>query len=845
MTTVKKRNTLLVTIVSLIAAIVIACTLAVIPQTHAEEATPSEVNWGQNNIWDIADGTAGKISASGSTESKTLTVTAESKMDLFGSMNILIATPTDVFAPCLDGLSYDVEYKDIKDGDAIGTTFGSNIYVRDNGLGIIMTNNGGKGELSFQWGGGPVQAGTKITCIGYADLADVDPLKNADHVRGEKAGYPLADDTVAKAIPFTTADVKLNIRFSAYSTYRYQVTITALSGSFDESLKNVTDDKYTFYVYAPDIPDIYANEGAKTTYVGLTAKSGEEPTSKMIFSNGLDYGKNPDMIADADILPKEVYGTETLTPQEGNYIVNIPAADWVAAGNAVYAEDNANGSIWIGCDRESATDSFGTRIGPMDEFTLNGLSITADYRQVKLGSFFGIVLGKTPTPYYNTGSGLSVVMKMQANTQARVYLQAHHDVNNAGGDFRRGYRTVEDAKGKAPADHVDCFIFDCTLPTNGSPTAAPKFRYTFNKVEGEENIWKFTIEILDTTTKFNNIMAGDRNNGVGGVMENNTVTTASLYFNATEIEYTVQNAPNEPGLFNDNEHVYLSVAPMMQGDTQGMVIMHIEQPLGTKIDSEDVTVTLADGPYNWTGSAIEPAVTSVKVGENTIDPKNYRVSYKNNTNAGEAVAVVNFVGNYIGSAEATFDITGIDASAAVVTFPKESYDYTGAALKPRPTVMLGETEIPASTFMTDYKDNTNAGTATVTVIFRGGYTGQVTATFTINKIHVDGTEKDDVTAAYGCTIASVTTDKYGAGTYTVKDANGNAVTSDTLKDGVYTVTFAEEETNTITTYTYTVTVAAKAKGGCKSQVGTVPTVLGALALLGCSVMLAKKRRKQN
>ncbi|MBQ9668371.1 MAG: FIVAR domain-containing protein, partial [Prevotella sp.] len=65
--------------------------------------------------------------------------------------------------------------------------------------------------------------------------------------------------------------------------------------------------------------------------------------------------------------------------------------------------------------------------------------------------------------------------------------------------------------------------------------------------------------------------------------------------------------------------------------------------------------------------------------------------------------------------------------------------YTGEALEPTVTVMDGETMLAQGTHYTvAYSANTNAGTATVTVIAMGGsgYTGEARATFTIAKADI-------------------------------------------------------------------------------------------------------------
>lgn len=72
---------------------------------------------------------------------------------------------------------------------------------------------------------------------------------------------------------------------------------------------------------------------------------------------------------------------------------------------------------------------------------------------------------------------------------------------------------------------------------------------------------------------------------------------------------------------------------------------------------------------------------------------------------------------------------------AIVTLAETTFTYDGEAKEPAvSSVTLGNTTLTASTDYTPaYSNNVNAGTATVTVTGKGIYTGEATATFTINK----------------------------------------------------------------------------------------------------------------
>ena len=73
----------------------------------------------------------------------------------------------------------------------------------------------------------------------------------------------------------------------------------------------------------------------------------------------------------------------------------------------------------------------------------------------------------------------------------------------------------------------------------------------------------------------------------------------------------------------------------------------------------------------------------------------------------------------------------IDLTNAVVTAANQTY--SGSALTPVPTVTLNGETIPSTGYDVTYSDNTNAGTATITIIGKGDYTGTAIGTFTIAK----------------------------------------------------------------------------------------------------------------
>lgn len=78
----------------------------------------------------------------------------------------------------------------------------------------------------------------------------------------------------------------------------------------------------------------------------------------------------------------------------------------------------------------------------------------------------------------------------------------------------------------------------------------------------------------------------------------------------------------------------------------------------------------------------------------------------------------------------------MDLSTAEVTM-QDSFDYTGYAIVPKPTVVLeGQTLRYGVDYKLEYTDNIQPGTATVKIIGIIGYTGEIEKTFTIHPVEL-------------------------------------------------------------------------------------------------------------
>ena len=210
-------------------------------------------------------------------------------------------------------------------------------------------------------------------------------------------------------------------------------------------------------------------------------------------------------------------------------------------------------------------------------------------------------------------------------------------------------------------------------------------------------------------------------------------------------------------------------------------------------------------PQTYTGSPITPDIT-VKDGETklTLDT-DYTVAYGNNTNAGTATVTVSFKGNYANPATpltATFVIGPKTGTYSIDPIDKQTY--TGSPITPVITVKDGETELTLDKdYTVEYGNNTNAGTATVTVNFKGNYAGSANSTFII--------ERKDGSA---CIISAIDDQKH----------TGSAITPEIkVLDGTKPVdssNYTVKYENNIAIGTATVTVTFKDDGNYSGEIST-------------------------
>ena len=136
---------------------------------------------------------------------------------------------------------------------------------------------------------------------------------------------------------------------------------------------------------------------------------------------------------------------------------------------------------------------------------------------------------------------------------------------------------------------------------------------------------------------------------------------------------------------------------------------------------------IADQTYS--GKAIEPTFTVLYKNRTLRKGTDYTVSFKDNVKIGTATVTITGKGNFEGTKEITFKITG-PSEMTVESIADQTY--TGSALTPKVVVKAGSKVLTQNVdYTVSYSNNINVGTASVKITGKGSYKGSYTVNFKI------------------------------------------------------------------------------------------------------------------
>lgn len=137
-----------------------------------------------------------------------------------------------------------------------------------------------------------------------------------------------------------------------------------------------------------------------------------------------------------------------------------------------------------------------------------------------------------------------------------------------------------------------------------------------------------------------------------------------------------------------------------------------------EINENDVTV---QSSITYTGSDLYPDVVVYTNGTTLIKDTDYKVTYSNqNGQANEYIIVtIEGIGNYTGSVTKTVLITPYTITESDVSLEYTTVRYDGTKKEPKVTVTVNGKIISSSNYAVSYENNTEIGTATVTITATG------------------------------------------------------------------------------------------------------------------------------
>lgn len=157
-----------------------------------------------------------------------------------------------------------------------------------------------------------------------------------------------------------------------------------------------------------------------------------------------------------------------------------------------------------------------------------------------------------------------------------------------------------------------------------------------------------------------------------------------------------------------------------------------DQPDTEPVSIEDAAIMGLESSYTYTGLAVEPEL-SVMLGETElVEGTDYTVAFANNLNKGTASVTVTGIGGYTGELTAGFKITAAKIADCEIQNIQKYYKYLGTPRTPAAKVYLGGIKLKKGTdYTVTCKNNTEVGTATITIKGKGNLSGSVTKNFKV------------------------------------------------------------------------------------------------------------------
>lgn len=217
--------------------------------------------------------------------------------------------------------------------------------------------------------------------------------------------------------------------------------------------------------------------------------------------------------------------------------------------------------------------------------------------------------------------------------------------------------------------------------------------------------------------------------------------------------------------------------------------------------TEDISnLNIPDIPAQvYTGKEICPNFELKSNGTTLMKDTDYTVTFFNNINTGTATVIIKGIDTYTGEIKKTFEIQkkSINEVTAIVDISNKTY--TGSQINTEISVKDGVHKLMENKDYTlNYKNNTDVGTATVTITGIGNYTGEKTYNYDIKKapIIIDSSDYEGIYDGKEHSIKlSANVSDYTV-KYSIDDNSYNLTTMPTFKEvGQYTINYKITKNN--------------------------------------------------
>ena len=208
-------------------------------------------------------------------------------------------------------------------------------------------------------------------------------------------------------------------------------------------------------------------------------------------------------------------------------------------------------------------------------------------------------------------------------------------------------------------------------------------------------------------------------------------STAASY---TELGKTTATSYKVPNLADNTKYIFMVYTYQSVG---GVNCYNAGKTceITTKLPLSSCTVKLSATSYTYDGKAKTPTVTVTNSsGTKLTKDTHYTVTYSKNTNAGTATVTIIGKGSYYGTVTKTFTISKQAASKCKASLSSKYYTYNGEVKTPTVTVTnaQGKKLVKDTDYTVKYPSGRkNIGKYTVTITFKGNYTGTTSLAYTI------------------------------------------------------------------------------------------------------------------